>query len=145
MRVCSIVSNYLWPHGLSPTSLPCPWNFPDKNTGVGCHFLLQRIFPIQGLNLLLSCLLHWQADALPLSHLGSPRSKRKCNNNVPMQNWKTIACLSLVYIGGWALPGKVGFSLGSHKWRPMDWIEPTHLLSDIVLFHCDNLNQLFSN
>ena len=33
-----------------------------------CHFLLQGIFPTQGLNL---CLLHWQADSLPLSHLGS--------------------------------------------------------------------------
>ena len=28
----------------------CPWDFPDKNTGVGCHFLLQGIFPTQGLN-----------------------------------------------------------------------------------------------
>ena len=27
---------------------PCPWNFPGKNTGVGCHFLLQGIFPTQG-------------------------------------------------------------------------------------------------
>ena len=33
------------------------------NTGVGCHFLLQGIFPIQGLN---SCLLHWQGGSLPL-------------------------------------------------------------------------------
>ena len=31
------------PHGLS-TRLLCPWDFPGKNTGVGCHFLLQRIF-----------------------------------------------------------------------------------------------------
>ena len=28
----------------------CPWGFPGRNTGVGCHFLLQRIFPIQELN-----------------------------------------------------------------------------------------------
>ena len=28
----------------------CSWNFPDKNTGVGCHFLLQGLFPTQGLN-----------------------------------------------------------------------------------------------
>jgi hypothetical protein len=27
-----------------------PWDFPSKNTGVGCHFLLQEIFPTQGLN-----------------------------------------------------------------------------------------------
>ena len=36
------------------------------------HFLLQGIFPAQGSNLHLLCLLHWQADSLPLSHLGSP-------------------------------------------------------------------------
>ena len=49
--------------------LLCPWDFPGTNTGVGCYFLLQKIFLIQGSNL---CLLHWQADSLPLSHLGSP-------------------------------------------------------------------------
>ena len=31
----------LRPHGLSPARLFCPWDFPGKNTGVGCHFLLQ--------------------------------------------------------------------------------------------------------
>ena len=30
--------------------LLCPWDFPGKNTGVGCHFLLHGIFPTQGLN-----------------------------------------------------------------------------------------------
>ena len=34
-----------------PCRLLCPWDFPSKNTGVGCHFLLQGIFLIQGLNL----------------------------------------------------------------------------------------------
>ena len=38
---------------------PCPWNFPGKNTGVGCHFLLQGFFPMQGLDPHLR-LLHWQ-------------------------------------------------------------------------------------
>ena len=52
--------------------LLCPWDFPGKNTGVGSHFLLQGIFPTQGLN---PCLLHWQADSLPLSHQGSPYKK----------------------------------------------------------------------
>ena len=45
--------------------LLCPWDFPGKNTAVGCHFLLQGIFHPQGSNL---CLLHWQKDSLPLSH-----------------------------------------------------------------------------
>ena len=43
----------------------CPWDFPGKNIGVGCHFLLHGIFPIQRSN---PCLLHWQADSLPLSY-----------------------------------------------------------------------------
>ena len=43
----------------------------SKDTGVGCHFLLQEIFLIQGSDL---SLLHWQADSLPLSHQGSPKS-----------------------------------------------------------------------
>ena len=37
-------------HGLWPTRLLCPWTFPHKNTGVGYRFLLQGIFPTQGLN-----------------------------------------------------------------------------------------------
>ena len=32
-----------------PARLLCPWNFPGKNTGTDCHFLLQGIFPTQGL------------------------------------------------------------------------------------------------
>ena len=54
------------------TRLFCPWSFRDENTGVDCRFLLQEIFLAQGLNLSLLCLLHWRADSLPLSHLGSP-------------------------------------------------------------------------
>ena len=63
---CSVVSNSLQLHGLYPARLLCPWDFPGKNTGVGCHSLLQGIFLTQGLNLHLLCLLHWQADSLPL-------------------------------------------------------------------------------
>ena len=50
--------------------LLCSLDFPGKNAGVGCHFLLQGIFPPQGLNL---CFLPWQEDSLSLCHLGSPR------------------------------------------------------------------------
>ena len=44
---------------------PRPRNFPGKNTRVGCHFLLEGTFLIQGLNLCLLGLLHWQADSGP--------------------------------------------------------------------------------
>ena len=36
----SVVSNSLRPHELGPTRILHPWDFPDKSTGVGCHFLL---------------------------------------------------------------------------------------------------------
>ena len=61
--VCVLVlADSLQPHGLQPTRLLCPWGFPGKDTGVVCCFLLQGIFPTQGLNLgLLNCkqILYW--------------------------------------------------------------------------------------
>ena len=50
VHTCSVLTDPLWPHGLWPTRLVCPWNFPGKNTGVCCHFPLQGIFPTQALN-----------------------------------------------------------------------------------------------
>ena len=55
---CSVSKSCLtlwWPLGLQPIRLLCPWDFSGKNTGVCWHFLLQGIFPTQGLN---PCLLH---------------------------------------------------------------------------------------
>ena len=37
----SVMLDSLWPHGLQPTRPLCPWDFPGKSTGVGCHRLLQ--------------------------------------------------------------------------------------------------------
>ena len=47
-----------------------PWGYPGKNTGVGCHFLHQGIFPTQGLNTHLLSLLNWQVDYVPLAPPG---------------------------------------------------------------------------
>ena len=44
------MSDSLQPYELLPTRLLYPWDFPGKNTGVGCHALLQGIFPTQGWN-----------------------------------------------------------------------------------------------
>ena len=68
------------PHGLQPTRLLCSWDFPGKNTGVGCHFLLQGIFLTQGLNL---CLLHWIVGFLPLSHQESPLERYQERKSSP--------------------------------------------------------------
>ena len=40
-RFSRVMSDSVQPHRWQPTRLPCPWDSPGKNTGVGCHFLLQ--------------------------------------------------------------------------------------------------------
>ena len=55
------------PMDYSPSD-SCPWDFPGKNTRMGCHFLLQGIFPTQGSNLRL---LHGRWILYRLSHQGS--------------------------------------------------------------------------
>ena len=72
--------------GLWPTRLLCLWDSPGKNTGVGCHALLQGIFLTQGSNVSRFCLLHWQEGSLPLVPLEKP-----CT-------WKQRAFIRLQYI-----------------------------------------------
>ena len=86
-------------HGLQPTRLFHLWNFPGKNTGVGCHFLFQGFFPTQGLNLGLP---HCRQSLYRLSHQGSLRDgsliiivwtlddtwgKRKTGFRLAMEGW----------------------------------------------------------
>ena len=54
----SVMSAFLCANSLQLTRLLCPWNFPGKNTGLDCHYLLQGFFPTQGSNLHLLHLLH---------------------------------------------------------------------------------------
>ena len=56
------------------TNLLHPWDFPGKSTGVGCHFLLQRIFLTQGLN---PGLLHCRHTLYCLSHQGNHDQPRQ--------------------------------------------------------------------
>ena len=62
------LSQLLRPQGLQPTRLLCPWDFPGKNSGVGCHFLLQAIFPTQESN---PDLLHCRRILYQLGYEGS--------------------------------------------------------------------------
>ena len=77
VRACPVVSNFLWLHWLWPSRRLCPWNFPGKDTGVGCHFLLQGIFPTQGSNLCPLYLLHWKGNFYQLSHQVIPSHSSK--------------------------------------------------------------------
>ena len=75
----------LWPHGrrshpmdVIAIRLRCPWDFPGKNTGVGCHFLLQGIFPTQVSN---PGLLHCRPMLHRLRHQGRPYLSMPLNEN----------------------------------------------------------------
>ena len=85
--VTSVVSDSLWPYGLQPARLLCPWDSPGKNTGVGCHALFQRIFLTQRLNLHLLCLLHWQGGSLPLALPECTLLGVKANLKRPQSVW----------------------------------------------------------
>ena len=73
---------------LQPARLLYPWNSPGKNTGVGCHSFLQRIFPTQGSNLHLLHLLLLEAGSLPLVSPGKPKASR--GDGIPGELFKTL-------------------------------------------------------
>ena len=77
------MSDSLQPQGLQSARLLCPLGFPGKNTGVGCSCLPQGIFPTQGSNLCLLCLLHWQAGSLPLAPPGKPHGVTRRRTFLP--------------------------------------------------------------
>ena len=66
----SVISNFLQPIYCSPPHSSDHRDSPGKNTGVGCHVLLQGIFPTQGLN---PGLPHCRQILYHLSYQGSPR------------------------------------------------------------------------
>ena len=82
--MAKLCQTLLQPHGLEPARLLCPWVFPGKNTGAGCHFLLQGIFPTQGSN---PPFLHWQAD----SSTTEPPGKPTCMPQVVLKCMHTLS------------------------------------------------------
>ena len=74
----SVVSDSQWPHGLQPTRFLCPWDFPGKSTGVGCHCLLRSqvrqgntASTLKGDPLALSQFIH-QVMKTPRNHVERP-------------------------------------------------------------------------
>ena len=94
VQLLSCVS-LLQPHGLQPSRILCPWYSPGKNSGVGCHFLFQGIFPIHELNLGLLQVFPDGSIAKefscntgdPSSIHGSGRSPEKGNGNPLHYSW----------------------------------------------------------
>ena len=98
---------------LYPARYLSPCDFPDKNTGVGCHFLLQGIFLTLRSNL---HFLHWQVNSLPLSHMGSTaKAMRECVHAQSLQ-----LCLTLCNPIDCSLPGS--FVYGILQARILEWV-----------------------
>ena len=109
-----IVSDSLQPYEMWPTGLLCPWDFPGKNTGAGCHFRGSwGNLPDSGIKPTSSAL---QADSLPLSHLGSSILL----NTIQLLGFRH--CVALEGIQRW-LPQK---SSCLHKETPPLMFIPTH-------------------
>ena len=83
--VCSVMSDSLCTRDVVACQILCPWDSPDKNTGVDCHALLQGIFLTQESK---PCVLHWQAGSLPLCHL-----RRLDQSPAFVVQWNTIQVL----------------------------------------------------
>ena len=116
-------------HGLQPTRLLCPWH-SGKNIGVGYHFLLQGIFPTQGLNL---HFLHRQADSLPLRHLRSPSERASSvSHSVVSDSLQPHGLWPSRLLCPWDSPGK-DTGVGCHSL--LQWIFPTQG-SNLGLLHC---------
>ena len=91
---CQVMSDSLEPHELYPARLLSSWDFPGKNTGMGCHFLLQGIFLTQGLN---PCILDSKTDSVLLSHQGSPTNCYKIYLFVKWNNLELVVMDAQLY------------------------------------------------
>ena len=118
--MCSVMSSSLRPHGLQPARLLCPWNSPGKNTRVGCHFLLQGIFPAQGSKprVLCTCISRW--ILYHCTNLGSPQkvTYMQLTLTVPLLwVWGHCPCLTKepVLVGLKLLPKVSNWSKEKHE------------------------------
>ena len=118
------------PLDCSPFRLLHSWDFSGKNAGVGYHFLLQGIFPTQGLNLHLLCLLHSRQRLYLLRHQGSSESEK-----THMVSFRSlvqdrqprlgVSCYrTCVYSAFWPLLLSLFFFFSKYllNWAPTMWV-----------------------
>ena len=84
------MTDCLRPYRLQSARLLCQWDSPGKNTGVGCHFLLQEIFLTQEVNPHLLCLLHWRQILYHWAIREAPDFQYRYNAN----NYGLVFCIN---------------------------------------------------
>ena len=90
---------------------------PGKNTGVGCHSLLQGIFPTQGLIQSLLCLLHQQMGSLPLAQPGKPVIGPLRVNRGPQESKDTPIRQDILGVIAWKWGTKARLNSLTHTGR----------------------------
>ena len=159
------MSDSVWPHRRQPTRLPRPWDSPGKNTGMGCHFLLQCRKVKSESEVAQSCPTLWdpmdgslpgssahrifQARVLEWGAIALPNSKPRCQ---PTLSWKS----GLVLLNA-SLPSGTNGPLKSLHSPPMPMPPPfsatilrkvlifgifpvTWIMSDFLSFKMGNLD-----
>ena len=120
--VCSrsVISDSLWLHGLCPPGSSVHGDSPGENTGVGCHALLQGIFPTRGSN---PGLLHCRWIILPHEPPGKPQntgvgSLSLLQGNVLTHelNWGLLHCRQILYHLSYQRSPKSGHQFSSITW-----------------------------
>ena len=102
--LCLVASDSLWPMDCNPPDSSVHGDSPDKNTGVGCHGLLQGIFPTQGWNPGIS---HCRWILYCLNHQGSPWILEWVTypfsrwSSWP-RNWTGVSCIAGGFFTSWA-------------------------------------------
>ena len=111
------MSDCLRPPWTVPARLLRPRESTGKNAGVGYHALLQGVFPTQESN---PSLLHWQADSLPLSQLGSPYTGSVA------QSCPTLCDPTVCSTPGLPVHHRLPELAQTHAHRVGDAIQPSH-------------------
>ena len=127
--VTSTVSDSLWPYGLEPTRLLCPWYSPGRNTGVGCHDLLQGIIPAQGSNPRLTSPALAVGFSLPLAPLGEPNPMYKIDKIAVLKIW-----MAWSRVGQGNFPGSNSSSGGPWESAFEVWYSEEHYFKP-ALYH----------
>ena len=124
VKVCSVMSDSLWPHGLYS-----PWNSPGQNTGVGSYSLLWRIFPTQGSN---PGLPHYRCILYHLSHQGNPVilewvAYPFSSRSSQPRNWTGAFCIAGRFFTSWAT-GEDGIPISLKIFHSFLWSTQSKVL-----------------
>ena len=116
----SVVFDSLQPHGLYPTRLPCPWNSPGHNTGLGSYSLTPGDLPNPGIEPRSPTL---QADSLPDEPQGMPKNTGVgaypfSSRSSQPRNRTGVSCIADAFFTNWAIRKAIfSFGLVMYKYK----------------------------